>query len=56
MIEINDIINKKKQLVKDYDNSLRLSIEKNDDIDKIKELFDIRNNLIDELLTLEMIK
>ena len=54
MLRLKDMINNRKQLIVEYDNKLRLAVANCDDVEIVKELFDTRNTLMDELITLQM--
>ena len=54
MLKLKDMINNRKQLIKEYDNKLRLAVANCDDVEIVQNLFDTRNTLMDELITLQM--
>ena len=54
MLKLKDMINNRKPIIIEFYNKLRLAVSNCDDAEIVKELFDTRNNLIDELITLQM--
>lgn len=51
--ELNDMIQKRLEAIKKYDNILRLAVKNGDDVKIVEELLEKRNAFINEVIALK---